>query len=191
MFNNNWWNTVKVWWSLVKTNFFRISRNRLYPRYLMSLTVCSSQLRRLDLRLARRPWWKSFTLFNLYRRSGRYGVVFDTLLSIQVLFTCFYACSNNDIHADCKILQTVLPSPSHYKAISALIDHILLRMIEEVEDLSDIALEESSHLNIICTMLYELERMFPKTEVSLCLSLTFSTTKLGSNVLFFHQLANW
>ncbi|CAG8494488.1 1531_t:CDS:10 [Paraglomus occultum] len=63
-----------------------------------------------------------------------------------------------------KVWQTVLPSPSHYKAISALIDHILLRMIEEVEDLADIALEESSHLNIICTMLYELERMFPKTE---------------------------
>ncbi|CAG8623836.1 9996_t:CDS:10 [Paraglomus brasilianum] len=63
-----------------------------------------------------------------------------------------------------KVWKTVLPSPSHYKAISALIDHILLRMIEEVEDLSDIALEESSHLNIICTMLYELERMFPKSE---------------------------
>ena len=98
-------------------------------------------------------------------------VVFDTLLSTSAYYVVFMIFT-----LLAKILQTVLPSPSHYKAISALIDHILLRMIKEVEDLSDIALEESSHLNIICTMLYELERMFPKTEVSLCLSLAFPTT---------------
>ncbi len=38
-------------------------------------------------------------------------------------------------------------------------------MIDYIEDLYDISAEESQQLNLICTMLFQLENLFNKEEV--------------------------
>ncbi|KAG9300697.1 hypothetical protein G9A89_023495 [Geosiphon pyriformis] len=62
-----------------------------------------------------------------------------------------------------KVWKLLIPPVMHYTALGILIDFVIKRMIEDIEDLYDISAEESQQLNLICGMLFELEGLFPKS----------------------------
>ncbi|CAG8446798.1 5261_t:CDS:10 [Ambispora gerdemannii] len=61
-----------------------------------------------------------------------------------------------------KVLKAVLSPALRYTALGLLVDSVIKRMIDDVEDLYDISAEESQQLNLICGMLFELGGLFPK-----------------------------
>jgi hypothetical protein len=64
-----------------------------------------------------------------------------------------------------KIWKEILRPTDYYTALGSLIDSVLTCMIDYVEDLYDISAEDSQQLNLICTMLFQLENLFNKKEV--------------------------
>ncbi|RIA88034.1 Centromere/kinetochore Zw10-domain-containing protein [Glomus cerebriforme] len=65
-----------------------------------------------------------------------------------------------------KIWRDVLRPTEYYTVLGVLIDSVLACMIDYVEDLYDISAEDSQQLNLICTMLFQLENLFNKKEVN-------------------------
>lgn len=53
-----------------------------------------------------------------------------------------------------------------YTTLGGLVNEVLLRVLDEIEDQTDISEAESVRLNKLCKMLHELESLFDGSEVS-------------------------
>lgn len=57
-----------------------------------------------------------------------------------------------------------------YTTLGGLVNEVLLRVLDEIEDQTDISEAESVRLNKLCKMLHELESLFDGSDVSSMLS---------------------
>jgi len=74
--------------------------------------------------------------------------------------------SDPDFLLTCVALQPVMTPTALYTTLGGLVNEVLLRVLDEIEDQTDISEEESIRLNRLCKMLHELESLFEGSEVS-------------------------
>ncbi|CAI2171411.1 18823_t:CDS:10 [Funneliformis geosporum] len=65
-----------------------------------------------------------------------------------------------------KVWKDILRPTEYFTVLGDLIDSVLTRMTDYIEDLYDISAEESQQLNLICTMLCQLENLFNRKEIN-------------------------
>lgn len=63
--------------------------------------------------------------------------------------------------------QPIMTPTALYTALGGLVNEVLLRVLDEIEEQTDISEEESIRLNRLSKMLHELEGLFDGSEVSL------------------------
>ncbi|GAA5897511.1 hypothetical protein JCM6882_003504 [Rhodosporidiobolus microsporus] len=64
------------------------------------------------------------------------------------------------------VWKPVMTPTALYTTLGGLINEVLLRVLDEIEDQADISEEESIRLNALCKMLHELESLFEGSETS-------------------------
>lgn len=71
--------------------------------------------------------------------------------------------------------QPIMTSTALYTTLGGLVNEVLLRVLDEIEEQTDISEEESIRLNKLSKMLHDLEGLFDGSEVRvrvlLCVSL--------------------
>ncbi|GAA5824155.1 hypothetical protein JCM11251_001543 [Rhodosporidiobolus azoricus] len=65
------------------------------------------------------------------------------------------------------VWKPVMTPTALYTTLGGLINEVLLRILDEIEDQADISEEESIRLNALCKMLHELESLFEGSETSI------------------------
>lgn len=76
-----------------------------------------------------------------------------------------------------ELQQPIMTSTALYTTLGGLVNEVLLRVLDEIEEQTDISEEESIRLNKLSKMLHDLEGLFDGSEVRIRVLMCFSSRR--------------